>query len=88
MKIFVYKSLFVFFLILILFKLTIGELVSNYEKKMDLILSKESLKEVENKIREEVKAGIEKERILDPNDALLLSKFFKKIQKEISEIDN
>jgi len=87
MKIFVYKSLFVFFLILILFKLTIGELVSNYEKKMDLILSKESLKEVENKIREEVKAGIEKERILDPNDALLLSKFFKKIQKEISEID-
>ena len=88
MKIFVYKSLFVFFLILILFKLTIGELVSNYEKKMDLMLSKESLKEVENKIREEVKAGIEKERILDPNDALLLSKFFKKIQKEISEIDN
>ena len=88
MKIFVYKSLFVFFLILILFKLTFGELVSNYEKKMDLILSKESLKEVENKIREEVKAGIEKERILDPNDALLLSKFFKKIQKEISEIDN
>ena len=57
------------------------------KKKMDLILSKESLKEVENKIREEVKAGIEKERILDPNDALLLSKFFKKIQKEISEID-
>ena len=57
------------------------------KKKMDLILSKESLKVVENKIREEVKAGIEKERILDPNDALLLSKFFKKIQKEISEID-
>ena len=41
MKIFLYKSLFIFFLVLILFKLTIGKLITNYEKKFDELLSKE-----------------------------------------------
>ena len=40
MKLFLYKSLLVFFLILILFKLTIDQLVSNYEKKFDQFFSK------------------------------------------------
>ena len=35
MKIFLYKSLFIFFLVLILFKLTIGKLITDYEKKFE-----------------------------------------------------
>ena len=55
---------------------------------MSLILSKENLKGIENKLKKEMQAGIKKDKILDPEDAKLLNNFFKKIQKEIIEIDN
>ena len=87
MKIFIYKSLFVSFLVLILFKLTIGTLVNNYEEKFEKFFSKEYINKVKIKIREEVKTGIEKERILSAEDALLINKFFNKLQKEISDVD-
>ena len=87
MKIFIYKTLFVFFLILILFKLTIGALVNNYQEKLEEFFSKEYINKVKIKIREEVKIGIEKERILSADDALLINKFINKLQKEISDVD-
>ena len=87
MKIFIYKSLFVFFLILILFKLTIGALVNNYQEKLEKFFSKEYINKVKIKIREEVKIGIEKERILSADDALLINKFINKLKKEISDVD-
>ena len=85
MKFFLYKTLLVFFLILILFKLTIGQLLNNYEKKLDQFFSKDFLTDVEIKIRKEIKSGLEKERILSKEDALLINQFINKIQKEISE---
>ena len=87
MKIFIYKSLFVFFLILILFKLTIGALVNNYQEKLEELFSKEYINKIKIKIREEVKIGIEKEQILSADDALLINKFINKLQKEISDVD-
>ena len=87
MKIFIYKSLFVFFLILILFKLTIGALVNNYQEKLEEFFSKEYINKVKIKIREQVKIGIEKERILSADDALLINKFINKLQKEISDVE-
>ena len=83
MKIFIYKSLFIFFLIFLLFKLTIGSLVKNYEKKVDSYFSKENLVILKQKAREEMKNAIEKENYLEPEDAKLLNKFLKKIQSEI-----
>ena len=85
MKIFLYKSFFVFFLALILFKLTIGKLITNYEKKFDLLLSEEFIMETKTKIREEMRSSIKKERILHEDDALLINKFLNKITKEISD---
>jgi len=48
------------------------------------LLSKEFLTETKTKIREEMKTGIKKERILNKDDALLINKFLNKINKEIS----
>tara|TARA_Y100000590_G_scaffold194540_1_gene221033 strand:- start:363 stop:626 length:264 start_codon:yes stop_codon:yes gene_type:complete len=83
MKVFIYKSLFIFFLIFLLFKLTIGSLVKNYEKKVDSYFSKENLVILKQKAREEMKNAIEKENYLEPEDAKLINKFLKKIQSEI-----
>ena len=85
MKIFVYKSLFVFFLFLILFKLTIGKLISNYEQKFDYFLSKEYTNQIKSKIRKEVKSGVDNDRILSKEDALLINKFLNKLKTEISD---
>ena len=63
MKIFIYKSLIVFFLLIVVFKLTIGSLINNYEKKINSILGKENLKKVENKLKKEIQNGIKKDRI-------------------------
>ena len=84
MKIFLYKSLFIFFLVLIVFKLTIGKLITNYEKKFEELLSKEYINKVKTEIRDEMRAGIEKDNILNAEDAQLINKFLIKLQKEIS----
>ena len=83
MKLFIYKSLLVFFLIFLLFQLTIGTVIKNYENKMDQYLSKQNLDRVKLKIREEMKNAIEKENYLSPEDAELINNFLKKLQKEI-----
>ena len=84
MKIFLYKSLFIFFLVLIVFKLTIGKLITNYEKKFEELLSKEYINKVKTEIRAEMRAGIEKDNILNTEDAQIINKFLIKLQKEIS----
>ena len=84
MKIFLYKSLFIFFLVLILFKLTIGKLITDYEKKFEELLSKEYINKVKTEIRDEMRAGIEKDNILNAEDAQLINKFLIKLQREIS----
>ena len=83
MKLFIYKSLLVFFLIFLLFQLTIGSVIKNYENKMDQYFSKQNLDQVKLKIREEMKNAIKKENYLSPEDAELINKFLKKLQKEI-----
>ena len=83
MKIFIYKTLIVFFLIFLLFKLTIGSVIKNYEKKIDQLFSTESLFKTKIKIKNEMKKAIQKENYLKPEDAILIDKFLKKIKKEI-----
>jgi hypothetical protein len=83
MKLFIYKSLFVFFLVFLLFQLTIGTVIKNYERKIDSYFSKQSLDYMKSKMRQEIENAIEKENYLKPEDALLINKFLKKLQREI-----
>ena len=83
MKLFIYKSLIIFFLVLLLFKLTFGSLIKNYEKKIDAYFSKGNVNQIKEKIKEEMQNAIEKENYLNPEDAKLINKFLKKLQDEI-----
>ncbi len=85
MKIFIYKSFLIFFLILILFKLTIGSLLNNYEEKVNNVLSKENLVNIQNKLRDEMRSGIDKERMLSPEDAKLIRQFTNKLILELKD---
>ena len=48
-------------------------------------LDKETAEVIKNKIRDEIKSGLGKDRILSQEDANLLKKFINKISSELKE---
>lgn len=85
MRLFVYKSLIILICILVAYKLTIGSLIQNLENRMDQITSKENTSLILDKIRSEIKSSLDKDEILDKNDAILLRKFLDKIKSELQK---
>lgn len=85
MKNFIYKSLIVVISVILIFEFTIGNKISQIYDKVDGISSKKGRAENIEKLREEIKKAIKKERYLSREDAFLLKQFFTKISKEISE---
>ncbi len=85
MKLFLIKSIIIFFGLFVLFKITIGSAVNNLQKDVENQISNEKIILIKDKIRKEMKNGIEKDRILSPDDAKLLGKFFNKLLKEINQ---
>ena len=74
--------------IILVYEFTIGKKISQFSGKMDVVTSKEGRKETINKLREEIKRAVKKERYLSKEDAKLISEFIFKIQKEINEAGN
>ena len=85
MKLFLIKSIIIFFGLFVLFKITIGSAINNLQKEVENQISNEKIILIKDKIRKEMKKGIEKDRILSPDDAKLLGKFFNKLLKEINQ---
>ncbi len=83
MRLFIYKTLFIFICIIITFKLTLGTLLDNMRDNIESIKSKENIILIQDKIRSEMKNSIKKDQILNQEDAILLKKFLEKINSEI-----
>ena len=85
MKIFIYKTLIMIFSVYVLFQLTIGQKIKNYETRLENILyNKEKREQIIEKVKEEIKPANQKENLLTPEERVLLSDFINKIQKELS----
>jgi len=85
MRLFLYKSLFILVAVFILYKITIGSLINRYENKIENYFTKETIEKYKVKIREELQDASTKDRILNKEDAELLSQILKKLQREILE---
>tara|TARA_B100001750_G_scaffold238771_1_gene245805 strand:- start:809 stop:1072 length:264 start_codon:yes stop_codon:yes gene_type:complete len=83
MKIFVYKTLFVFFLIYLLLQFTIGAKVKQIQQEIDNFKSKENVEIIKDKIRDEIRNAINKERYLSQEDAQLINNFINKIKADL-----
>ena len=88
MKQFIYKMLIFTLSIILIYEFTIGKQISQFSGRMDAVSSKEGRKESINKLREELKRAVKKDRYLSKEDAKLISEFLFKIQKEIKEVQN
>ena len=74
--------------IILVYEFTIGKKISQFGGKVEAISSKEGRKETVNKLREEIKKAVKKERYLSEEDAKLIGEFITKIQREINEAGN
>lgn len=83
MKIFVYKVIFVMICIFLLFNFTIGYQLRKIENKIENISSREQISVIKKKIRNELKEGLNKEKILNDEDKILISNFIKKLINEL-----
>jgi hypothetical protein len=83
MRIFIYKSIILIFLLYILFEFTIGLQLRRFDQKINEFLSKEKLYEFNVKLRKELKNLADKERIFTKEDAELLKIVLKKVKKEL-----
>ena len=88
MRQFIYKMVIIVLAIILVYEFTIGKKISQFGGKVEAITSKEGRKETINKLREEIKRAVKKERYLSKEDAKLISEFILKIQKEINEAGN
>lgn len=85
MKQFFYKIIIVVIASIVIFEFTIGNKISQIYKKIDVVSSKEGRKDSIEKLREEIKRGIKKERYLSKEDAKLINTFIKKIRSELAD---
>ena len=88
MKSFVYKTIIAVIAIVLVYELTIAKQIKNITDKSDILLSKEGRKDGVEKIREEIKKAIKKERYLSKEDAKLINEFISKITSDLAEANN
>lgn len=84
MKLFIYKSLFIFFFIFVLFQLTFGLIIKDVKETIYNLGSKENSETLKVKIKEEIKSSLKKDRIIQVEDAALIKAFIEKIKKELN----
>jgi hypothetical protein len=87
MRIFFYKFIIILVGLFILYQLTIGYTIKKFEQKFYSINIKEQSEFLKNKLREEIKDTLKKDRILEKEDAILLKKFYLKTLSEINRVD-
>ena len=86
LKVFFIKLIAITFSVIIIINVFYNVFLSD---KLDILsklssLDKESAEVIKDKIRSELKSGLEKERILSDDDALLIKKFIEKISSELN----
>ena len=84
MKIFVYKTLFILVCVFVFFQLTFGAKIKQLNNKLEEFKSQENINYMKNKLRDELKSAIKKDRYLNPDDAKLINDFITKLKKELS----
>ena len=88
MRSFIYKTTVIIIGIVLLYEFTIGKQIALFKDRFDILISKEGRRDGVDKLRNEIQKAINKDRYLSKEDAILLNKFFQKIQKEINEAEN
>tara|TARA_B100000575_G_C22865807_1_gene505604 strand:- start:395 stop:673 length:279 start_codon:yes stop_codon:yes gene_type:complete len=85
LKVFFIKLIAITFSIIIIINVFYNVFLAD---KLDILnklssLDKETADMIKDKVRSEIRSGLEKDRILSDEDALLIKKFLKKVSSEL-----
>ena len=87
MRGFIYKTIIIVFLFIIGFEFTIGKRIDPIVENIDKFTDEQGRKELVNKLRKEMKKGLEKENMLKEDDRVLIYKFLNKLKSEINSVE-
>ena len=88
MKIFIYKLIVSLFFLYVFFELTIGSRLDYYKNTLNSFKDQQKRNEIKEKFKDEIKKAIEKENYLTDEERYLISNFIKKIQSELSTVED
>ena len=85
LKIFFVKLIAITFSIIIIINVFYNVFLSDKLEVLNKLsqFDRETAEMIKNKVRSELKSGLEKEKILSDEDAVLIKKFLKKISSEL-----
>lgn len=86
MRGFIYKAIIVTFIFIIVFEFTIAKRIDPIVENINTFSDKQGRKELVNKLRKEMRKGLEKEYLLNEDDRILIYNFFNKLQSEINSV--
>ena len=88
MRQFIYKTIIVIIAVVVIYEFTISKQIKQITDQSEIFLSKEGRKEGIEKLREEIRKAIKKDRYLSKEDAKLINNFIKKITIELKNSEN
>ena len=83
MKKFIIKASIIFVFSLLFFRFTVVSLINEYENKLTKLSSSDNITELKKDILANLEKNNNKEKILYPEDAKIISLFIKKIRSEL-----
>ena len=87
MRGFIYKAIIITFIFIIGFEFTIGKRIDPIVENIDKFTNEQGRKELVNKLRKEMRKGLEKEYMLKEEDRVLIYNFFNKLMSEINSVE-
>ena len=88
MRGFIYKAIIITFIFIIAFEFTIGKRIDPIVENINKFTNEQGRKELIDKLRKEMRKGLNKEYILKEDDRILINRFINKLSKEISSAEN
>ena len=88
MREFIYKLIIIAVVFMIGFEFTIGKRIDPIVENLNRITDEHGRKELINKLRKEMRKGLNKEYILKEDDRILINRFINKLSNEINNAEN
>ena len=87
MREFIFKAIIITFIAIVGFEFTIGKRIDPIVDIINKFSDEQGRKEIINKLRKEMKKGVEKEYMLKEDDRVLIYKFLNKLKSEINSAE-
>tara|TARA_A100001011_G_scaffold221975_1_gene229918 strand:- start:7 stop:270 length:264 start_codon:yes stop_codon:yes gene_type:complete len=84
MKLYIYKSIIAAVIVYVLFEVTIGYRITKIKSEVRQLIDRDGRVEIKNKIKDEMKKGIQKENYFTEDERVLFSTFINKIRNELN----